>query len=389
LSPDAAKVIGCAGGREWTRVGTTEGIAMPRFAWVVALTAFLALAGTGRAQTAAVIGPGGRAVTLESVNGGDPFAAAVAAEQPQPAWDVSVGFSYLRPEWPNHGLSLRAATGGNPSIAIIRPFGDLSSSFGYVPRIDLQYDPARLRDLGFGLATSAQFLNITGNLERNVTLDGATPTSADLIASSNLSILIVDIAQITRSMRAGDVVRHPLVEHLGRQDDLYRVSVGTRYVSLRQTWNATLRGGSTFASSDASQTFAGLGLTMGLATDHPWAERWGFYSNNRLSLLVGPNNRKSVANGTDVGGAFNNSLTENKTILLPALEFELGVRYLAPLDAARWELDGGGPLLSARVGFVGQMWGGCGFLPAAATDAQFNNRPLYLLGVTFLAGIEY
>ena len=78
------------------------------------------------------------------------------------------------------------------------------------------------------------------------------------IENRRSEILIVDIAQITRSMRAGDVVRHPLVERLGRQDDLYRVSVGTRYVSLNQAWNATLRGGSTFASSDASQTFSGF-----------------------------------------------------------------------------------------------------------------------------------
>ncbi len=361
---------------------------MPRFCWVIAVVGCLALAGTGRAQTTAVVGPGGRPVTLEGIDGSDPFAAAAAAGTgaPTSSWDVSVGFSYLRPEYANQGLRLRAVAPNNPSVALVRPFGDLSSSFGYVPRIDLQYNPA---DAGFGMATSAQFLNLNGNLERTVTLDGAAPTSADLIASSNLSILIVDIAQITKTVLLGDIATHPLIERLGRENDTYTFSVGTRFGSLRQTWNATLRGGPTFASSDASQTFSGLGLTAGLATDHPWAERWGTYTTNRVSLLVGPNNRKSVANGTDAGGTFNNSLVENRTVLLPAVEFEFGLRYLAPLDSRQFQVNGTGPLLSARIGFVGQMWGGSGFLPAAGADARFTNRPLYLVGVTFLAGIQY
>jgi hypothetical protein len=361
----------------------------PRLSWVVALITCIACTGTGRAQTTAVVGPGGRPLTLEGLNGGDPFATVAdlsGAPAPASAWNVSVGFSYLRPEWASSGLNLRAVALGNPSIAVIRPFGDLSNSFGYVPRIDLQYNPA---ELGFGMATSAQFLNIGGNLERTVTLTGATPTSADLIATANLSIVIVDIAQINRTVRLGDASARHIVTHFGREDDTFTFSVGTRYGSLRQTWNATLRGGTTFASSDASQTFAGLGLMTGLATDHPVAERWGLYTNNRLSLLIGPNNRKSVASGTDASGPFNNSLVENQTILLPALESEVGFRYLAPLDPARWQLNGGGPLLSARVGFVGQMWGSSGFLPAAGGDARFTNRPLYLVGVTFLAGIEY
>lgn len=362
-----------------------------RSSWVVAAIGGLLLAGTGRAQTTAVVGPGGRPFTLERLDGGDPFAAAAAvggdaANGSPSVWDVHVGFSYLRPEWANRGLSLRTVAPGNPSIAVVRPFGDLSNSFGFVPRIDLQYNSA---ELGFGMATSAQFLNVGGNLERTVALGGAAPTAADLIASYNLSILIVDIARITKTVRLGDVASHPLIERLGRADDTFAFSVGTRYGALRQTWNASLRGGPTFASADANQTFSGLGLTTGLATDHPWAEQWGFYTNNRLSLLVGPNNRKSVASGTDAGGPFNNSLVENKTILLPALEFETGIRYMAPLDSKKFQANGTGPLLSARVGFVGQLWGNSGFLPAAGADARFTNRPLYLIGVTVLAGIEY
>ena len=348
-----------------------------------------------RGQTAAVTGPtvGGNPVPLARIGGGDPFGPAVAAATdplapppPPAAWSGNIGFSYLRPYWAGSGLSLRAPALGNPAVAVVSPYGDLSSNFGFVPRVDLHYDPA---GLGFGTAVGAQFINVGGNLERTVSLTGPAPGTADLIASYNLSILIVDIAQVNRTVRLGDVTAHPLVAHLGREDDTFTFSIGTRYGSIRQAWNATLRGGTTFASADATQTFSGLGLTAGLATDHPWAQRWGFYSNNRVSLLVGPNNRKSVANGTDVGGPFSNSLVENRTILLPAVEAEVGVRYLTPLDERRWQADGTGPLLSVRVGAVGQFWGGTGFLPAAAGDAQFNNRPLYLVGVTVLAGVEF
>src|SRR5205814_6602292 len=125
-------------------------------------------------------------------------------------------------------------------------------------------------------------------------------------------------------------------------------SLGTRYVSLRQDWHATVRGGPELATSEATQTFAGLGLTAGLASDHPVGRNWGIYTTNKWTLLLGQNNRKSTSAGSDVGGPFTNTLVENKTTLFPAGELDVGVRYLAPLDGRRASADPG-PMLSIRV----------------------------------------
>lgn len=338
------------------------------------------------AQTAIAV-PNGVPVRLESASGGDPFPAAAldpAALQSPAVVTTNVGFSYLRPHWATGGLNLRAAAAGNSAVTIIDPFGDLSGQFGFVPRVDLQYDAA---SLGFAVAASAQFISLGGNLERTVVTSAG---SADLLATSDLTFLIVNIAEIASTVRAADLMGHPLFGHFAFEHDTYGLSVGTRYVSVRQAWNASLRtGDATLASAAATATFAGLGLTTAVSADHPCSERWGLYSNLRGSLLIGPRNRKSVTTGTDAGGAFSNSLVENTTELIPTAELECGVRYLAPFDPRRSATDGTGPILSIRVGFVGQCWGKLGLLQAAPGAARFDNRPLYLVGLTLLAGVEF
>lgn len=361
-----------------------------RSSWVVAVFAALLASGPARGQSVGLIeqAPPGPPVGVPVV---EELAPEVTIEPKVllavPEWKVRFGFSYLRPYSGNGGLSLRAAGAADPSLAVIRPFGDLANEFAFVPRIDLQYNPA---DAGYAGAVAAQFINVTSNLERSVTL--GTPTATDLLANYNLSLLIVDILQVTsrEPLRLADLVEHPLVERLGRENDTFKPFLGTRFVSIRQTWSATLRGDPTFAASNANQTFAGLGLSAGLATDHPLRARrdrpgqWGLYSDNRVSLLIGPNNRKSVATGVGPGGPFNNTLVENRTTFVPAVEIELGVRYAVPDPKGGPE-----PRVWVRTGFVGHFWGGTGFLPAAAGDARFDNRSLFLVGVSVLVGGRY
>jgi len=358
-----------------------------RLTALLVAAALLACPREAAAQTAVAVPSGGVPVRLESVGGGDPFAAAAIdpATPRDPAVVTSnVGFSYLRPYWATTGLNLRAAAGANPAVTIINPFGDLAENFGFVPRVDLQYDAS---SLGFAVAASAQFINLGGNLERTV---ATAAGSADLLATSELTFLIVNIAEISKSIAAADLAGHPLFGCLAFEHDTYGFSIGTRFVSVRQTWNASLRAGdAALATAAATGTFSGLGLTTAFASDHPCGERWGLYSNLRGSLLIGPNNRKSVVTGADAGGPFNNNLIENKTDLIPAGELECGVRYLAPFDARRSVQEGPGPVLSIRAGFVGQCWGKLGFLQAAPGAARFDNRPLYLVGFTLLAGVEF
>jgi hypothetical protein len=348
----------------------------------------LALAREAPAQTTVTANtPGGARFGLEAVGGGDPFAAAplvaAAGTPPTSLITTTIGFSYLRPFWQNQGLELEASAAGSPAVAVISPFGNLANSFGFVPRVDLQYDAT---SLGFGLGASAQFLSLGGNLERTVAINGGF---ANLLTTSDLTFLVVNIAEITKTVRAADLLG-PVTQDLCMQDDIFGFTVGIRFASVRQSWHAILRGDtSVLASSDASQSFAGLGLTTAFVSDHPCSERWGLYSNLRWSFLVGPNNRNSVVSGVDVLGPFSNSLVENKTTWIPVGEAELGVRYLAPLDPRRTEALGTGPVLSFKLGVVGQYWGGLGFLPAGPHSAAFSDRSLFLVGFTLLAGIEF
>jgi hypothetical protein len=341
------------------------------------------------AQTTVATTPGGVPISLEAVGGGNPFAAAALGPGAPGATSAvissNVGFSYLRPFWATSGLNLQAPVGANSAVTVVSPFGDLTNNFGFVPRVDLQYDAS---SLGFGMATSAQFLSLGGNLERTVTTNAGT---ADLIATSELTFVAVTLAEITKTVRAVDVSDHPLIDCLGLQDDIYGFTLGTRFVSIRQSWDASLRTNTAaLAAADATQTFAGLGLTSAFAADHPVTEKWGLYSNTRGSILLGPNNRKSAVNGVDAAGVpFSNSLVENKTTLIPAAELEFGVRYMTPFNSQQWAQSGTGPMLSIRAGVVGQYWGNIGFLPANPGAAQFDNRPLYLVGFTLLAGVEF
>lgn len=353
----------------------------------------LALAAAPAAgQTVGVMGANGPTpYTLETLTGGVPFATETLAADPfdiggirgprtMPAVDVTVGFSYVRPYWPNSGLDLRIPAGTNPAVGVISPYGNLSNTFGFVPRLDVSYDTSVVK-----VGASAQFLSVGGSLDRTVALAGGT---ADLLATNNLTILDVTFAEINKPFFLIDVCDHPIIERLGLEDDTLIASLGTRYTSIRQDWHAAVRGGQVNAASDATQTFTGIGLSAGLSADHPVTDLWGIYSSGKGTLLLGQNNRKTSVAGQDAGGPFANTLSENKTTLFPAAQVDVGLRYRARLDT-RPNSATPNAILTLRAGVTGMYYANVGFLPAAPGTASFDSRPLFLVGFAILASVDF
>src|SRR5262249_22353339 len=152
------------------------------------------------------------------------------------------------------------------------------------------------------------FMNLHGNLERTVQLKNGT---ADLLSTGDLTFIVVNVAEISKRIRAADLP-WTYFQECRPQNDTYLLTLGSRYASVSQSWHATLRDSTTtLASSDATQSFAGLGVSAAFDMDRPWSGPWGWYFNTRWSLLIGPNNRKSTVSGQNAAGPFTNTLIEN------------------------------------------------------------------------------
>lgn len=345
----------------------------------------------GRAQTTVMSSAGGGTpYTLEGVGGGDPFTAVGLNGDPllgggnppavKAVLNTSVGFSYLRPLWSGAGLELRVPAGAGAAAFATGPTADLSRTFAFVPRVDLTYDTATV-----GVGGSFQYLGLGGSLDRTVTLSGG---SASLLATNTLSVVSVGLPEVRNTVFFAADDHRPTAHWLGLTNATLVGTLGTRYTAIRQDYRASLVTGPAVATTDATQSFNGIGLTVGLDLDRPVGHHWGLYTNNRWTLLLGQNHRKSSSSGVDAAGPFSNSISENKTTLFPVGELEVGFRYLAAwTDPATRQA--GGRQLFVRAGFVGQYYNGIAFLPAAGGDARFADRPLFLVGFTVTAGIEY
>src|SRR5439155_17162413 len=104
---------------------------------------------------------------------------------------------------------------GNRALAILNPLGDLIYNFGFVPRVDLAYNPA---EVGFGAAMSAQFLSLNGTLERTVTTANG---AADLTATGNLTLVLVTIAEVNKPFFLADLTDRPFVSRWCLEDDSF------------------------------------------------------------------------------------------------------------------------------------------------------------------------
>ncbi len=354
-------------------------------AWVMAGLVWCGAARSARGQSMVVAQENlGVPITLESVDDAPPFTGTAADGPSVTASSVNfgIGFNYLRPFWATRSLALTVPVGSSPTAGVIGATGDLSGSFAFVPKLDASY---HLPDTGVAAGASAQFLGLNGTLQRTIT---TTAGSADLNANSNLTIISANLAEVRLAIDMGPFAdNHPCFQCL--EDDVLTISLGTRLELIQQHYNATLRSGLNTSSADGNQDFTGIGLTSEVADVHPLGERWSLYSNTRGSALLGTNNRKSVVSVVSAGSTAgsNNNLVENKTILLPVLELEMGVQYHLPLKTQSG--DGRPPVLFVRAGAVGQFWWNIGFLSAADGSVSFGNRTLYLVGATLVAGFQY
>ncbi|HEY8505083.1 MAG TPA: Lpg1974 family pore-forming outer membrane protein [Gemmataceae bacterium] len=357
----------------------------PVLVGLLALGIAAALAGPATGQVL-FDGVGGTQITLEALDGGAAFPAAggvtlAATETTVTAntLNVIVGFNYLRPYWAGDSLRLAVPPGSSPALALVGATGDVANSFGLVPRLEANYD---LSEFGIAAAASAEFVNLNGTLERTVSTLGG---SADLNASYNLTLVNANLVELGKSAVVGDLF--PGCREGGGRfaDDLVALSVGTRFSSLQQTYRSAARSGTEVITAEGNQSFAGFGVTTSLGLVHPVSEALALYNSTRASVLIGPNNRKSVV---ATAGVLNNSLIENETLWMPVVEAEAGVQYVlgSPGGATA---GGAGPLVYLRAGLVGQVWGLAGFLPAGASGAGFGERPLYLVGFTLSVGTQW
>src|SRR5262249_22654182 len=161
-----------------------------------------------------------------STTGGNLFAAGPFAGDGTEVRSIlapNFGFSFLRPFWTANGLNLQAPV-TNPAVRVIDPFGDLANSVAFVPRIDLKYDATAL---GFEFGTSATFMNLHGNLERTVQLTNGT---ADLLSTGDLTFIVVNVAEISKRIRAADLP-WTYFQECRPQNDTYLLTLGSRYAS--------------------------------------------------------------------------------------------------------------------------------------------------------------
>jgi hypothetical protein len=135
------------------------------------------------------------------------------------------------------------------------------------------------------------------------------------------------------------------------------VSGGLRYANLRQRYQASeINADSKWDSEDAvqiSNSFKGVGPTLGVEAKYPLWCGFSLYGNSRFSVLFGDGKFRSFESQSNRFGelAQVDVNTIDRDEVLPIGELELGVE---------WSHDMGKCLLVARAGAVAQIWWGAG-----------------------------
>ena len=303
--------------------------------------------------------------------------------------NFDIGFEYIRPFWSNRGfhLSVPGATPSSPLL--LGDAGDVQHDFDFVPKIRYEYE---INDLGLGVQASGELLSLNATLKRTLTTDAGTGV---LDASSKLEIVVANILEGTKSFLLKDLLKDcDCLEKWHVDESLVEVTIGTRYSSLHQKFEATLTNGPNSGRLLSTQDFTGIGLTSSLSFQWPIGGSFVLYHGVRGSLLIGDNGRDSTFTLTVPGTAGANrqvTLGESKTDLLPVGELEVGIA---------WGMELGSPLLSpaaaapkplawVKVGLAGQIWGDAGMLSAAEVPPHLHDSNLYLVGFSVLVGFEH
>jgi hypothetical protein len=259
---------------------------------------------------------------------------------------------------------------------------NLSNDFGFVPQFGAAYD---FSDLGFGLRASGKLLSLSGTLER---------TSESIAGSGNLTAQATVNISVVNFMEGAKVFTKENCKCLTGtcfENCLFTVTLGGRYAHIDQTFTGNLASGPNQASVTATQKYDGFGLTSSVGSLCPLCDSLFFYWFSRGSFLVGNNVRDThtlvaVTGNPASGGA---KLTENRTVIAPAGEFELGFAYGIPVGK---RINAPAPERSAlvwlKVGAVADVWGSLGLLSITDGQQHFSDGSLFLYGFSVQLGFQ-
>lgn len=294
-------------------------------------------------------------------------------------FSIAVGFDFLQPSWSNDSFQQLLPGTTAALFPGLNLDTEVDHDFGLSPRIDVGLGAS---DSEYGLSAGFNTINLSGSLRQN-TAGMASNDSID--AQSAINILSVNLPEVSR------VIPLDIFEDDQVDEATLELRVGTRYSAINQIFTAALRQGSGSAVTTSSfHDFRGVGLTAAANLSLPVTNAFWLYGNSRGSMLLGRNERQSnysvvVAGGG--AGTSSNTVTEDKTDIIPVGEFETGIVW----DLAEQFCDEGtdpSNLVWLKLGFVGQVWSDVG-LVSAGTGQPFREGSLWLKGFTFQAGVAY
>ncbi len=248
---------------------------------------------------------------------------------PYPPWinldnklSAVAGFAYLRPAWGNRGFNIAVPSGTGGSGLILGDARDVLHNFNFAPRVEVDY---RLLASRVGIRASGWAYNLSGSLDR--TLNSAAG-SGSLHAQSTLGLSAVNLPEATIPFSC------PCCQKCPKNNDwipqfVGDVSLGARYSSLTQSFDAIVMSGSNVASLHSDQSFSGLGITGALAGYYPVGKKLLVYSGARGSALFGTNRRDSTysTTGTFTASSVPTVLTDNKSAIIPVGELDAGITW--------------------------------------------------------------
>lgn len=291
------------------------------------------------------------------------------------------GFAYIRPFWGNQGFNIAVPSGTGSGTLILGDARDVLHNFNFAPRVEVDY---RLLPSGVGIRASGWAYNLSGTLDRTL---NSPAGSASLHAQSALGLSAVNLPEATIPFSCSCCQKSP------KNNDwipnfVGDVSLGARYSSLTQSFDAIAMSGSNVANLHSDQSFSGLGVTGALAGYYPIAKKLLIYSGVRGSALFGTNRRDSTyaTMGTSTTSSVPTVLTDNKSAIIPVGELDAGFT---------WGNNVGGgyggappPLVFLSLAFTGQIWGNTAMI-SAASPPNFGSNALYLVGFVLTLGFGY
>lgn len=307
----------------------------------------------------------------------------IGPSRSQDGFSIAVGFDFLQPSYSND--SFKQLLPG--TTAALFPGLNLDSTvdhdYGLSPRIDVGL---ALGDSEYGISAGVNTVNLSGSVRQN-TAGMASNDSID--AQSAINILSVNLPEVSR------VIPLDIYEDDQIDDAMFELRVGARYSAINQLFTAALRQGSGSAVTTSSfQDFRGVGLTAAGNLSLPLTNSLWLYGNSRGSMLLGRNERQanysvlvSGAGGVPAAGTASNTVTEDKTDIIPVGEFEGGFVWDLAEHFCDEESEPGN-MVWFKLGYVAQVWGDVG-LTSAGTGQPFRDGSLFLQGFTVQAGVAY